>query len=254
MQIKLNNLTFQYSEFWDLLGIIETNVIDIYRSYLIKPNHIVYDLGAGIGDFTILAEKNLGNNGKIVSIEPNPLDYNRLVENIQINNCKNVVPFNLGIGDHETYSSINFKSQTFHTKIVTLKDIMLLANDDKIDFLKMDVEGVENVIISNSMDVIKKSTFISLELHGNQINLIELLKAEGFQVKFFTQKEIKRRIVSYCFRHILTAITLYKSMRKVKNYNFRNLLNRYLNGFNNIEEAKLMTAVFFKSSVSDLVI
>lgn len=254
MKIKLNNLTFRYSEFWDLIGIVETNVIDVYRSYLIKPNQIVYDLGAGIGDFTVLAEKKLGSNGKVVSIEPNPLDYDCLIENVKINNCKKVIPLNLGIGNNESYSPMSFKGQNFNTKIVTLKDAMLMMKDDKIDFLKMDVEGLENVIITNSMDIIRKATFISLELHGNQMRLIELLKDEGFQVKFLTQKEIRRRIYKYFSRHILTSIMLYKSMRKIDNYKLKSLLNRYFNGFNNIEVGKLTTAIFFKNSEPNSVI
>lgn len=254
MEIKLNKLTFKYPDVWDVLGVIETNIIDIYRSYLIRPNQIVYDLGAGIGDFTILAEKNLGQNGKIVSIEPNPLDYGYLLENIKINNCKNVMPFNLGVGNQQSYSTINFKGQAFRTKVATLEDIMFMANDDKIDFLKMDIEGMENAVISNSIDIIKKAMFISLELHGNQTELIELLKVEGFRMKFFTQSDMRKRVLSYFFKHILSTFTLYNSLREVETYRLNNLLKKFLNGFNNNEESKLMTVVFYKSSLSGLLI
>src|SRR5207247_9671457 len=78
--------------------LMEVYVLDTYRSGLLRKNDIVLDLGAGIGDFSVLASKKIGPLGKVIAVEPNPEDYRLLEKNIKINNCLNVIPLNYGVG------------------------------------------------------------------------------------------------------------------------------------------------------------
>ena len=61
----------------------EVFLLDIYRANLIKQNSIVLDLGADYGDFSIVASKKVGKNGKVIALEPNPDDFELLKENIK---------------------------------------------------------------------------------------------------------------------------------------------------------------------------
>ena len=53
-------------------------------SQMVKPNEIIFDLFAGIGYFSLLAGRN-GKPQRIYSFELNPVAYNYLVENIELN-------------------------------------------------------------------------------------------------------------------------------------------------------------------------
>jgi len=59
------------------------------------------DIGAHYGYFTILAGKLLKPGGSVISIEPNPGCYKRLLENISINNLNGrVTTYNVGLSDN----------------------------------------------------------------------------------------------------------------------------------------------------------
>src|SRR5437870_6212555 len=76
--------------------LMEVYVLDTYRSDLLRKNDIVLDLGAGIGDFSVLASKRVGPLGKVIAIEPDHDDYKLLEMNMKNNNCLNVIPLNYG--------------------------------------------------------------------------------------------------------------------------------------------------------------
>ena len=77
----------------------ETFIFDVYRTDLLKENDLVLDIGAGIGDFSVLASRHVGKNGKVIALEPDVERYGLLKLNIQKNNCQNVIPLNLGVAD-----------------------------------------------------------------------------------------------------------------------------------------------------------
>ncbi len=53
--------------------------------YLPKPGDIVVDGGAYMGTFTLVASKLVGQTGKIIAFEPDPVNYEKLLENIGLN-------------------------------------------------------------------------------------------------------------------------------------------------------------------------
>ena len=57
------------------------------------------DIGAGIGEFALLASRRAGSKGKVIAIEPSPEDYATLLLNIRKNGCNNVIPLNVAVSD-----------------------------------------------------------------------------------------------------------------------------------------------------------
>jgi FkbM family methyltransferase len=66
--------------------------LDTYRADLLKKDDTVIDLGAGIGDFSVLASRKVGPNGKVIALEPNAEDYEMLKMNIERNGCATSLP------------------------------------------------------------------------------------------------------------------------------------------------------------------
>ena len=70
------------------------------------PNNIIktldnkdfIDCGAYIGDTALMFARDYNPN-KIYSFEPNLDNYNSFLENIKLNNLKNVIPINKGVGE-----------------------------------------------------------------------------------------------------------------------------------------------------------
>ena len=82
---------------------------------LVDANSIIFDIGANVGNYSILMAKKLeklNDSGLCYAIEPFLKNYNRLCENIEINNLdrKRIVPLNLALGNKTKISFYNANS------------------------------------------------------------------------------------------------------------------------------------------------
>jgi FkbM family methyltransferase len=181
----------------------ENFILDVYRSDLLKENDLVLDLGACTGDFCILASKKVGKNGKVIAIEPDVENYKLLKLNIERNNCQNVILINLGVGGHEGEKEIHAPcDKTFISKIDTLENILKGLNiKDKINFIKMDIEGFEVEVVIKSIEIIKQANVISLEFHGTKEKVDNMLLKYGFSFKPITMSYIYKKIVKNFLLH-----------------------------------------------------
>lgn len=117
--------------------------MDVYKSSNLRKGDTVIDIGASIGEFSVLASRIVGNNGKVISIEPSPDDFNTLLKNLKTNLCNNVMPLNLVISHKPEKIKLEFKGKTFESNADSLANILRTLNIDpeRIRFMKMDIEG-----------------------------------------------------------------------------------------------------------------
>ena len=186
----------------------EVFIFDVYRSDLLKKDDIVLDLGASTGDFSILASKKVGKNGKVVAIEPNKDDYELLKLNIQQNSCENVIPLNFAVGSKLGEIEITFWGKTFKCAENTLPSILSELNIEKVDFVKMDIEGFETEVINNSIDIMKQAEVISIECHNTKEQIDKLLLPYGFFFEPITYGYYYRKVLKNLFSH---PIHIYKA-------------------------------------------
>ena len=162
-------------------------VTDDYASILekIKKANIIFDIGANIGSTSLYFSK-LNPQAKIHSFEPNGKTFNRLLENIQLNNCSIISTHNLGFGEAKREVKLyevdehnpgmnrilpeNTNFPFTIIKIDTIDDFCRLNTIDKIDFIKIDVEGYEYSVLAGGINIIKNSKpLIFLELDDNNL-------------------------------------------------------------------------------------
>ncbi len=70
-------------------GCYEFAVSALLRAYLL-PGDVLYDVGANIGYFTVIAASRVGASGRVVAFEPSDEIANRLERNVELNNLSNV--------------------------------------------------------------------------------------------------------------------------------------------------------------------
>jgi hypothetical protein len=180
----------------------EVYIFDIYRVNLLKENDLVLDLGASIGDFSILASNKVGKNGKIIAVEPNIDDYELLKMNIKKNDCQNVIPLNLGVGSQMCEKEITFWGTTFKCTIKTLESILKEVNvNERINFIKMDIEGFEVEVIRNSINIVKEADAISMECHSTKKEVDQILLPHGFEYKPITYSYCYKKMIRNLFSH-----------------------------------------------------
>ena len=155
----------------------EKNVKNIFIEN-ISSGDVVIDVGANIGDYTLIACKKVGDSGKVLSFEPLPETFSILKRNIQLNKITNCQHFQKAVGEKPGIanlyksnasgtmahldSSLNGKDliKKDETDVITI-DAMLKSYDiENVNMMKIDVEGFEHEVI---LGLTKKSGIISFE-------------------------------------------------------------------------------------------
>lgn len=157
---------------------------------------VIFDCGANIGTSVLFFSKKY-SNAKIVAFEASPYIYGILKKNIENNNIKNVVlnqnavwtkneelEFSDEGGDSGSiYAIANIKK----VKVQAIDFLEALNKEDKIDMLKMDIEGAENDVIPHIASALYKIDKIFIEYHsfnnGEQRldEILSLLKQNKFR-------------------------------------------------------------------------
>lgn len=138
----------------------ESFSISVLRKLAYKSD-VIFDIGANIGLITlILSDSN--PNAQIYSFEPSSYSFPILVDNINLNKFKNINSLKLGIGSNDSKqlfytSSVNHVISSFtpregfieeQIEVKTLKSFCDDLNIEKIDLIKIDVEGYESDVIA----------------------------------------------------------------------------------------------------------
>ena len=180
----------------------ENCIRDYYNYSLLKPGMSVVDVGAHIGTFTLLASGRVGERGKVISIEPEPRNFRQLEKNLKINEIKNVISINAALSDFSGKStlfinkdneghSLLFNNSTvgqIEVGVKTLDVLLKELNISKVDFLKIDAEGVEMSIIKGAQKTLQDNPDVKMTIEAfhyprEELEVIEFLKKRNFSPK-----------------------------------------------------------------------
>lgn len=166
---------------------------------LIKPDFVVVDIGANLGYFSKNFAR-LASNGKVISIEPVPQFFDVLDHFMK--NFSNSQRFNVALGSETgTITMVLPKSNgmirtglphiaeseeekehhdTRNVEIV--KGSELLADLDRLDYIKCDIEGYELNVFNEIKPLLEKHLpFVQIEIAEKNLNeMLELFDSLGY--------------------------------------------------------------------------
>lgn len=162
-------------------GGYEYDSLEIIGKYL-QPNMTCMIVGANIGMYSVFVSQKIGK-GIVYSFEPNFEIYKVLAKNSVL--YKNIKPFNFGL--YNKKDVVNYRDLSFNVNVGD--DI--LQNVEKVDFIKVDVDGAEVGVIQGLQELIKRSPKLLLvcefskvhyELSGFTMDqFFDLVESLGFQ-------------------------------------------------------------------------
>ena len=170
----------------------EKDTLDLLKGY-IKPDPVVVDAGANIGNHTLYFAKNVGAK-MVYAFEPVISVFVKLDRNVRLNQCANVVLHNAALGNHAGYvlckntvignsgaQQVAY-SDSGGMNVVSLDELRL---EHAIDFMKIDVEGFEiEVLFGAASTIAKDHPAIFVEVWPkNQRQVIELLHGYGYRLE-----------------------------------------------------------------------
>jgi FkbM family methyltransferase len=191
--------------------LFERFLLAFIQQFIPKDKNIL-DIGANIGIWSIVYSKYINNECKIYSFEPQSEIFKCLENNKIINNCDNIITFNVGLSNENI---INYMNASYDTKqnfgafrIVNdneesskLLKVECKIGDElqlnNIGFIKIDVEGFEYKVLQGlEKTILENKPVLFIEIHKADINnKLTLAKIYEFGYK----KVIKLTHCDYLF-------------------------------------------------------
>ncbi|MEM9106663.1 MAG: FkbM family methyltransferase [Pseudomonadota bacterium] len=128
---------------------------------LLRPGMVFVDIGANIGTYSLFVAEQCRDNARIVSFEPHPRTFEKLGFNIRANGYSSIEPINEGVGSESGQlhlhtsggtnigtasileEAIDSKHQV-EIKVAPLCDALASRHIERVDLLKIDIEGFED--------------------------------------------------------------------------------------------------------------
>lgn len=168
-----------------------------YLQGILQPGWTVVDIGANIGYYALQEARVVQ---VVIAIEPSPDNYRALVNNVRLNDYKNVLTYRLAVGDKEGVVGLALSHACNWNSIAEVGgdiDVMVTTLDrfvdgGRVDFVRMDVEGYEMKVLRGMEDILRKyRPRMFLEVHrdklvdyGNsQREVMEYLAGFGYSIE-----------------------------------------------------------------------
>ena len=197
-------------------GYYEELPTKLFKRIIKKVGGTIIDIGANIGYYSIIASELVGNGGNIISLEPVPETFRRLLLNVlPLSNVKayqvacgpengkiDIYAFGDLVSAGSRISSppeVNIPYHIEEVNMVKLDDFV----DMKVDVVKIDVEGYELNVLKGMKKIITSNPNIKILLEVNNDLLIKAgsspqemfsyLKSFGLSPWDFDGKKFKKR-------------------------------------------------------------
>lgn len=226
-----------------MLGVYEKFETELIRKTL-KPGMVIIDIGAHIGYYTVIAARIVGDGGQVIAFEPDTENFSFLEHTIKTNGFTNVSIHRMGIsnksgdttlfvsprnsGDHRIYQF----SESRERIVIPLTTIDAFVKNhrlERIDFIKMDIQGAEGKALDGMQNTLKTQNSITLitefwpqgiRAAGNDpLHFLQTLQSIGFSI-IQIQKNISRPVVGTDLQNLIDALPgrKYTNLLCIKNH------------------------------------
>lgn len=184
-------------------GLIETSGETWVVSELVRPacagiaNPVIFDVGANVGDYSLLVNSFIPS-AQIYAFEPAALVYQQLATRLSsVANGKSFQAFNFGFSDEEKtvelhsytvegqavslISSIDRRlpTQVVQVEVIDTERILVRTLDsfcesegiERIDFLKLDVEGHEVAVLAGARRMLERGAISMIQFEFGPANI-----------------------------------------------------------------------------------
>jgi FkbM family methyltransferase len=129
---------------------------------LIHDDYICVDIGANLGLKSLLLSQHVPN-GRVIAVEAAPTVAKLLEQNIENSSAKNIIVVKSAIGDSDGKTRFAENSaygyispDGVEVPVQTLSSLVAALNLERLDFVKIDVEGYEFPILRTSIELLNQ--------------------------------------------------------------------------------------------------
>ena len=139
---------------------------------MLQPGHVFVDVGANIGYFTLLAAALVGKGGRVFAFEPNPDNCRLLRQSLAQNAFDHVTLYEKAVAESAQQLSLSGGSVDSNARLMHARELVgrkghftqveavtlddALRDLERLDLLKIDIEGAEPRAWLGMQDVLRK--------------------------------------------------------------------------------------------------
>jgi FkbM family methyltransferase len=154
---------------------------------VVKPGMTIFDIGANIGYYVLMELGLIGDDGRLVAIEPSPANVVLLNRNLTLNNYRDIPVIESAVSDepgnklfhlshesnlntfHDIGSGVDHLSgEQINVRTVTVPE--LATKYGAPDLIRMDVEGHEVEVIGGMLDAIQNGAMAPMILFETHLS------------------------------------------------------------------------------------
>ena len=183
-------------------GGTEPKTSSLFRK-LLRPGDTYIDVGAHVGYHALLARQAVGATGRVLALEPQPYNCNKILVNAALNGFSNITTIVGAAGDQDGVvtlrdqapydkarltlqaTGMHDQSVEFEVPVWTLDALVRRHKIDKVRLLKIDVEGYELAVLKGALPILANTENVIFEDAMDMpteasAGIRELLLREGF--------------------------------------------------------------------------
>ena len=202
----------------------EPETINWIETYF-EADDVLYDVGANVGAYSLVAWKFLDKKVKIYALEPAFPNFSQLCRNLIVNGCgREIIPLQVALSDQTSLGLFNYRTLISGSAVhalgepvdqqgeefspVAVQSLLRYKLDDLIDqfrfeipnHIKIDVDGTEFEILRGMDKTLDNKLVKTLMLEinygtGDGASIIAFLEDKGFKIK---EKYIQNHLLVRC--------------------------------------------------------
>ncbi|MGB3779341.1 MAG: FkbM family methyltransferase, partial [Tunicatimonas sp.] len=181
----------------------------------LQDGDVVLDIGANIGWYSLLLERNSPPSVRIYAFEPDPLNYRLLTTNAQLNHAHKITGVPMALSDkaetktlylypnknrgrHSLIPLAKGDGETVQVTTTTLNDFVneYTVDPARVKFIKMDVEGYEYHVLRGGSRLLETVPFVHTEFWPpyfrrgkvDQKGLVDLMRSYQYQPQIIDER------------------------------------------------------------------
>jgi FkbM family methyltransferase len=173
--------------------------------FKLEPSMVIIDVGAGTGTDALFFSRAVGPTGKVIAIEAHPHTFAMLQATCRWNGLHNVTPLNYAVMDRKCHVYVEDRPNHVENSVAvekgenhlatgipaaSLDDICRDLKLERIDYVKMNIEGAERFAIQGMSEVVRQTRAITIACH-------DFRASSG--AEFSTRAEVVRFLTSHGF-------------------------------------------------------
>lgn len=208
------------------LGTYELEKRRVFES-AVHSGSVVFDIGAHVGFYTLLASELAGDEGQVFAFEPAQQNLLYLKKHLRMNDAANVTVIEAAVsdksgevffdhGESNSFTGHISDSGKPQTPSVALDELFNKGQIPAPDYIKIDVEGAEMQVLSGAETMLVENyPTLFLATHGREVHKLccDFLGSLGYQMQPLDGESLDQSEELLAYWRSQNSVYLPRSMR-----------------------------------------